>query len=349
MTENDVSALRLSDFRPRPMLRQKRHEVARAAVRCIDIHSHLGRWLTEGWAATDVETMIHVMDDCNVDTIINLDGNTRELDANIERLDRAAPGRFLTFFQPDWSTCGEPGWADRVARSITWAAARGAAGIKIWKDLGLRVRDEDGKLISPDDTRLAPMWEAIAEAGLPVLIHTADLAAFFEPLDGTNERIDMLLAHPDWRFADEQFPRLESLLNALEVVIAGNPSITFIGAHVGCYSEDLAWVSRMLDDHPNFNVDIAARIDELGRQPRATIRLIRRHPTRVLFGTDGIPPTAAQYRTYFRFLETEDEYFSTSDHDTGARWCISGLGLSGDILAAVYRDNAMRLVPALRT
>lgn len=322
----------------------------RFPVPAVDIHNHLGRWRTGKWSAPDVGLVIAVMDDCGVGTVVNLDGCWGgELDANLERYDHAHPGRFVTFARLDWSDCAIPGWAARLAASVRDSARRGAAGFKVWKDVGLRVRDEDGHLVLLDDPRLAPVWEAVEEAGLPVLVHTADPVAFFHPLDARNERLEELLAHPDWRYHNDAFPSFERLLDALEKTVASHPRITFIGAHVGCHSEDLAWVSAMLRAYPHFNVDIADRIAELGRQPRAARRLILDHPSRVLLGTDVFPPQRDVYATYARFLTTDDEHFpySSSDPPPTGRWAISALDLPAELVAAVVRDNARSLVPAI--
>ena len=106
----------------------------------------------------------------------------------------------------------------------------------------------------------------------------------------------------------------------------------------------------MLDTYPNLTIDIAARIAELGRQPRGTRALILRHPDRVLFATDLIPPERETYEIYFRFLKTDDEYFDYSPCDpppTG-RWCISALDLPAEVLRLVYSGNAQTLIPGLR-
>jgi predicted TIM-barrel fold metal-dependent hydrolase len=297
-----------------------------------------------------VEDLLASMDELQVSGIVNLDGGwTDELEANLDRYDRAHPGRFATFCRLDWSETGRAGWGERLAASVRDSAARGAVGLKLWKDIGLRLRDERGELFFLDDPRLAPVWAAVAEAGLPVLVHIADPLAFFSPLDPSNERIEELLAHPDWHFHGPQFPSFERLLDSLEHCVAANPGVNFIGAHVGCYAEDLSWVDRMLVAYPNFNVDISARIAELGRQPRAARRLMLKHPDRVLFGTDVFPPTVQAYQTYLRFLSTDDEYFPYSEENppgTG-RWMISGVDLPDEVLAQVLAGNARRLVPAL--
>jgi predicted TIM-barrel fold metal-dependent hydrolase len=203
--------------------------------------------------------------------------------------------------------------------------------------------------VLPDDRRLAPLWEAAAELGVPVFIHTADPVAFFDPVDERNERLEQLLAHPEWSFADPSFPRFERLIEALEGLVAAQPDTTFVGVHAGGYAEDPVWVGRMLDAYPNLHVDVAARVAELGRQPRAVRELVVSHPDRVLFGIDEFPPAAESYAIYFRFLETGDEHFphSTEDVPLMGRWAISGLDLPDDVLRKVYAGNALRLVPGL--
>ena len=341
----------LGAYRPRSMLRLPEHRVDRARFPAVDAHNHLGRWLTEGWAVRDVPELLDLMDASNVAAIVNLDGLFLEaLERNLDRYDRAHPGRFATFCGLDWHETVEPGFGERLARYVIGSAAAGAKGLKVWKELGLHVSDDEMRPLMPGDPRLAPVWAACAEARIPVLIHTADPMAFFEPLDETNERLEELLERPDWWFGDrERFPPFERLIDALEGLVAANPRTVFIGAHVGGAAEDLARVARMLDTYPNFHIDIAARIAELGRQPQAAKALIERHPDRVLFGTDWFPPDPEVYAIHFRFLETEDESFLYSPDDVPAqgRWAICGLGLSEDVLRAVYEDNARRLIPGL--
>jgi predicted TIM-barrel fold metal-dependent hydrolase len=342
-----ISDIRLRDFAPRAELVRTLSEVPRPAAGIVDIHNHLGRWHTGSWRVDDVEALVDLMDGAGVETIVNLDGCwTDELEANLDRYDRAHPGRFVTFARLDWTDCAEPGWPDRLAASLRDSIRRGARGLKVWKDVGLRVRDERGELLFLDDERLRDVWAVAAEAGVPVLVHTADPVAFFKPLDHTNERLEELVARPDWHFAGDEFPPLDRLLDALAAMVEANPSTTFIGAHVGCVAEDLDRVERLLDRCDNFFVDMAARIAELGRQPRRTARLIRNHPDRVLLGTDCAPPSPADYARYVRFLETEDEAFDYSDEPTPptGRWTISGLGLPPELAAGVEGDNARRLL-----
>jgi predicted TIM-barrel fold metal-dependent hydrolase len=344
-----LSDLPLREYLPRSRLQVPEHHVAGAAVAAVDAHAHLGRWRTGGrWAVADLAVLLDLMDACNVAAVVNMDGCWGdELEANLDRYDRRHPGRFATFCHVDWAALAGPRPQARLVASLERSVSTGACGLKVWKDLGLHVRDGDGRLVLPDDRRLDPLWDKATELGVPVAIHTADPVAFFDPLDRHNERLEELLAHPEWRFAAPGFPPFARLVEALEATVAAHPATTFIGAHAGCYAENLAWVSRMLDAYPNFHIDISARIAELGRQPRAMAALVRAHPDRVLFGSDRIPPDRRTYEIYFRFLETADEHFpyAAQEPPPYGRWAISGVELPAEVLAAVYAGNSRRLLP----
>ena len=288
--------------------------------------------------------------------IVNLDGQWGDtLRAEIARYVEPYPGRFVVFASVDYDNwAADPQFGETEARRLRESAAAGARGLKIWKVLGLRARDAQGRLIPIDDPRLDPLWATAGELGLPVMIHVADPVAFFQPLDRHNERWEELHAHPDWHFFptrprghldDPGFPSFAELMEQFANLLLRHPATTFIGAHVGCNAEDLDWVGRMLDACPNFYVDIAARLAELGRKPYSTRDFFLRYQDRILFGTDA-PADAGMYRLHYRFLETRDEYFpyGIGDRPGQGRWRIYGLGLPDDVLRKVYLDNARRVI-----
>jgi predicted TIM-barrel fold metal-dependent hydrolase len=342
--------LPLREYRPVPMVSRQLSELPpRPPAPMVDAHNHLGRWLTGEWTVPDVGELLAMMDELGIEAVVNLDGMWGdELDANLDRYDRAHPGRFATYAQWDrrWFELGA--W-DELAAQLADAFDRGAKGLKVWKDLGLHLRDDKGDLVLPDDPRLDPTWDAVAAARVPVTIHVADPVAFFQPLDARNERLEELLVNPDWWFGDrDRFPPFERIVESLEALIGRRSDVTWIGAHVLCNAEDTAWVARMLDAYPNAYADVAARIAELGRVPRAASQLIATHPDRFLLGTDAFPPEPAVFEVHRRFLETADEHFAyDADPDeppSQGRWTISGLDLPEDVLAAVYSGNARRLI-----
>jgi predicted TIM-barrel fold metal-dependent hydrolase len=353
MTETDwdeLDALPLKSWTPQSQLSVPVTSVPRSAVPSVDIHNHLGRWLNDGeWMYEDVSRLIAVMDESNVQTVVNLDGMWGdELSENIERYDAAYPGRFATFCQLDWVRLAEPDGADQLIASLDDSKRRGARGVKVWKNLGLSVRDSDGALILPDDPRVIRVLEHAGRLGLPVLIHVADPKAFFAPLDENNERLDELRGQRDWWFGDtDVYPTFDRLVDGLASLVVATPGTTYIGAHVGCVGEDLDWVERLFELAPNFHVDIGGRMAEIGRQPRRFAALVRRYPKRVLFGTDIYPVSAEAYALYFRFLETEDEAFEYAPDEPippQGRWAVSALGLDASALAAIYADNARRIL-----
>jgi predicted TIM-barrel fold metal-dependent hydrolase len=334
-----------ADFTPRSELVVPQRQVPRAKYPAIDAHNHLPMFYLE-MDNVGVGELVREMDFLNVRAMVNLSGGTGdELKRSMEKLDVAYAGRFATFCNVDWAAMGEPGWTERATAALEADLRAGARGLKIFKELGLRVRDTHGQLVMPDDERLAPLWDKAGELGAPVLIHVADPVAFFRPLDRLNERWDELHRHPDWHFYGPEFPSFEELIASLYRLIEAHPRTNFITAHVGCYPENLGFVSQMMDRYPNFHTDISARIAELGRAPYSAREWFIKYADRILFGTDA-RPTMAMYQTHFRFLETADEHF---DYAPGAaippqgRWKIYGVYLPDDVLRKVYHENAVRL------
>ncbi|WP_147041037.1 amidohydrolase family protein [Microbacterium aerolatum] len=346
-----IDELKLRDWTPKSRLHAQETDVPLPHTPCIDVHNHLGRWLSADgdWIIPDVGELLRTMDARRVEAIVNLDGMWgEELDANLERYDRAHPERFHTFCQLDWSLLTQADGGRLLVENLEDSARRGARGVKIWKTLGLSVRDSGDHLVAPDDPRVVEVVRRAGELGLPVLIHTADPIAFFDPLDAENERLDELRGAPDWWFGDtDRHPSFDALLDAHARLVLACPETDIIGAHVGCAAEDLDRVSVLLDAAPRYHVDIAGRLAELGRQPRRFARLVAQHPDRVLFGTDIYPAEDEQYRLHFRFLESADESFEYAPGEPippQGRWTISAAALDPVLLPALYRDNARRVL-----
>lgn len=314
----------------------------------VDGHNHLSNESGTGWDTKPIGQLLDRLDEAGIVQYIDLDGGWGEdiLNRHLDHFKQPAPDRFKICGGVEWAKWADLGDAfpDCAARRLSVQKERGAEGLKIWKPLGLSVRDQHGVLVKVDDVRLSPIWQAAGELGLPITIHIADPVAFFDPIDETNERWEELGEHPDWAFTSPPFPPFLEIVNGLANIVARHPQTTFIGAHVGCYAENLQWVGELMDRCPNFYVDISARIAELGRQPYTARRFCLQHADRILFGTD-MGPDLDIYRVYYRFLETADEYFpyhTTPLPDQG-RWNIYGLYLPDEVLAQVYQQNAQRV------
>ena len=339
----------LEEFRPRPTLVRRVTAIEKPRFPVIDAHNHLGDEFGGGWIHRPLSELLDVLDKAGVIAYVDLDGGWGEavLQAHLEKLKPGAPERFRVFGGVDWSAWPEKGdgFGEWAAGRLRLQSAWGAEGLKVWKPFGLQVRDHLGQLVKVDDPRLDPIWATAGELSLPVIIHVGDPVAFFEPLDEQNERWEELQAHPDWRFPSPPFPSFMSIMDGLANLVARYPSTTFIGAHVGCYAENLGWVSALMERCPNFYVDISARLGELGRQPYTARRFFLEHPDRILFGSD-FGPDLETYRLMYRFLETDDEYFNYNVPEVPlqGRWYVCGLYLPDEVLEKVYLGNAERVI-----
>ncbi|HTW78097.1 MAG TPA: amidohydrolase family protein [Terracidiphilus sp.] len=359
--------LDLSEFEPQSMLAVKQTNVERSRFPVIDIHAHMsfsnhvvnGVHLgAERQYLASPEELLPVMDRKNILMLNNLTaGFGSGLDEAISRYDKAYPGRFCAFTEPWFSRFLEPDYPRIQAEAMEQARRSGARGLKILKTLGLFLREgiTTGNLVQIDDPRFDSMWEACANLDMPVAMHVSDPAAFFKPTDRFNERFEELNHHPDWSFYGQGFPANNELLDARDRVMARHSRTQFIALHVGNFAEDLNHVASRLDRFPNMSVDVAARVGELGRQPRAARAFFEKYQDRILFGTDAIPHANDYpqqlfcdrlYEIYYRFLETDDESFDYAPAriPPQGRWQISGIDLPDSILKKVYYENAARLL-----
>ncbi|MBA3440123.1 MAG: amidohydrolase family protein [Pyrinomonadaceae bacterium] len=356
------TSLALEDYEPKSMLHVPETKVARARFPVIDFHTHLS-WSARRnqgerarFNATPGEALA-VMDRKNIRTMVNLTGGYGPvLEENIGYWHKPLPNRFIVFTEPWFNKITEPRYPKFQADQIARAREVGARGLKVTKALGLYLREgvTSGSLIKVDDRRFDPMWEAAGAHKMPVAIHTSDPEAFFLPIDRFNERFEELNAHPDWSFHGKDFPSNRDVQEARNRIMARHPRTQFVVLHVGD-AEDLGYVSECMDRYPNMHVEIGARIGELGRQPRAARKFFDKYQDRILFGTDAVPKgfetpqqvfVDALYEIYYRFLETEDEYFdyAPAPKPPQGRWRIYGIGLPETILRKVYYENAVRLL-----
>ena len=350
--------LLLKYFRPRPTLKVASHQLTRARFPVVDVHTHFRykrRNLRDG-----LDAYVDLMDRHNIAICASLDGKLGEDFAEHRaELWKQHRDRFVIFVNIDFQgsgakedpaswDCQRPDFARRVSQQLSQARKQGASGLKLFKQFGLGYRNPDGSLIAIDDLRWDAIWKACGELGLPVLLHVADPAAFFDPIDETNERWEELHRHPEWSFPNNKFPTREQLLAARNRVIARHPNTKFIGAHMANNPEDLATVAQWLEAYPNLYVEIASRIGELGRQPYTARKFFLEYADRILFGTDG-PWPETRVSLYWRFLETFDEYFPYSEKPFPPQgfWRIYGIGLPDAVARKIYSENAARIIPGV--
>ncbi|HSM35768.1 MAG TPA: amidohydrolase family protein [Longimicrobiales bacterium] len=338
----EFEAPSIVDYRPESTLVTEEHLVPRARFPAVDFHGHPRRFSTPEALAE----LGAALDELNVRVIVaanNVSGDElREAVAAI----RASPmrDRVRVMAGIDFDDVG-PGWAARAVAQLEADARAGAVAIgEISKRLGLGYTKADGSRLRIDDPDLDPVWEAAARLDLPVFIHTADPAEFFEEFDYTNERWLEQALFPNRRYPQDEYPSFEQLIEERDNLFRRHPNTTFVTAHLGWQANDLGALGRLLDELPNVHTEIGAVLYDIGRQPRTAHDFLVRYQDRILFGKDSFQPV--EYPYYWRVLETADEYFDYY-RDYHAFWKLYGIDLPDDVLRKLYYGNAVRLMPGM--
>jgi predicted TIM-barrel fold metal-dependent hydrolase len=330
------------------------HVLTHAKFPFIDVHNH-----QPDMPSQNLTQLLKDMDGLNMQAMVNLSGRGYSFGSggfdvngadyfqramNNVRITPTAKGRLIVFTNIQFSKFGEPGWTENAVRELEQDVKAGAGGLKIYKNLGFSVKDRNGKIIAIDDPRLDPIWEKCGELKIPVLIHSADPKPFWDKLDEHNERWLELTTIPSRKRGDTDPAPWDSLITEQHRVFKKHSHTIFIAAHFGWYPNDLATLGKLLDEMPNVYTEFGAVIAELGRQPRMARKFFEKYQDRILFGKDSWEPS--EYKTYFRVLETEDEYFPYHKK-YHAFWRMYGMGLPDNILKKIYYKNALKIIPGI--
>ncbi|WP_394363982.1 amidohydrolase family protein [Algoriphagus ratkowskyi] len=337
------------EYNPPSTLKVPEHPLKRAKFPFVDIHSHQG-----GVNKEKIDLLISEMDEINMGVLVNLSGrgfgrgdsNSQQdyINGMIKEFSTHAPGRFMVFTNLNFAGFGDENWTRIAVKELEEDVAAGASGLKIFKSLGLSVTDINGKRVPVNHPALDAVWAKAGELGIPVIIHSADPAQFWDPMDANNERWLELKINPNRRRGDDNPAPFEQIMAEQHDIFAKHPETTFINAHMGWMANDLDAASAHLEKYPNVNFGIGAVIAEFGRQPRRAKEFFEKYQDRVLFGKDAY--NKEEFYTYFRVLETEDEYFPYYKK-YHAYWSMYGLGLSDEVLKKLYYKNALRIVPGM--
>jgi predicted TIM-barrel fold metal-dependent hydrolase len=329
------------EYEPTSTLVVTEHLLYSAKYSFIDIHSH-----QPYMADQDLTELIESMDSLNMRIMVNLSGRWgKQLKRMVDNIERnGLSNRFIVFTNIDFSGFGMDGWTEAWVEQIKMDHTNGAKGLKIFKELGMTHKDETGKRIRINDPRLDAIWEVCGELGMPVLIHSGAPPAFWEAMDQKNERWLEMYLHKDRRYSNSNPAPWEQIIAEQHDMFSKHPNTIFINAHFGWFGNDLRKLSQILDELPNMYIEFGAVIAELGRQPRSAQKFFEKYQDRILFGKDSWVPS--EYMTYFRILETQDEYFPYHKK-YHAFWPMYGIGLTDQILKKIYYKNALKLIPSM--
>jgi uncharacterized protein len=336
-----AQTLSIEEYTPKSTLIVPQHPVPRAKYPVIDVHSHHR-------ANTTPERLAQIMkemDELNLRMLVNLSGGSGDrLRQAVDSFSKREPKRFAVFANLNFDGIDDPEWGKKAAAQLEQDVRYGAVGLKFFKNFGMSEKYRDGRRMPVDDRALDPVWQACARLKIPVLIHVGEPAPFFEPHDRFNERWLELKIHPSRARPPSEFPSFEQLTAERDNMVAKNPNVNFIIAHLGWHGNDLARLGRLFDKYPNFYTEVAAVLAELGRQPFTAREWFIKYQDRVLFGKDTY--RASEFPYYWRVFETRDEYFDYY-RNYHAHWKLYGLDLPDDVLKKVYYKNALKLIPGI--
>jgi uncharacterized protein len=347
----------LEDYNPRSTLVVPVHLIKKAKYPFVDVHNH--QWNMPDQNLTD---LLKDMDSLNMRVMVNLSGRSFDIfydnysgetmhTAGLEKLNRSlinvktnAPGRILIFTNIDFSGIDNPDWTKNTVLQLEKDVKNGASGLKIYKELGLEIKDKNGKRLHVDDPRFDAVWEKCGELKIPVLIHTGEPSPFFDKQDNTNERWLELKTHPDRARPSSAYPSWKEVMSEQHNIFSRHKNTIFIAAHFGWLANNLAALGTLLDTLPNVYTEFAAVLEEIGREPVTARKFFIKYQDRILFGKDTW--SVDEYGFYFRMLETDDEYFPPL-RKYHAFWNMYGLGLPDDVLKKIYYKNALRIFPQI--
>jgi len=335
-----LQVMDIEEYEPVSTLKVQEHLLTRAKFPFIDVHNHQFTMPVQ-----NLDKLVKDMDELNMAVMVNLSGfRGKYLEWSLDNVNEKYSDRFALFMNIDFEQLDDEGWPNETLSMMEESVEMGVKGLKVYKNLGLTETDNEGNRIKVDDPRLDPIWAKCGDLGIPVLIHTGEPAAFWLPKDKHNERWLELKQYPG-RYKDpEKNPSFEEVMGEQHNVFRKHPKTKFIAAHLGWFGNDLARLGKLLDEMPNVYTELGAVLAELGRQPITARAWLINYQDRVLMGKDIY--NKEEYYTYFRVLETSDEYFDYY-RKRHAHWKMYGLALPDSVLQKIYYKNALHVVPGI--
>ena len=335
-----LNVMDVEEYDPVSTLVVPEHTLTRSKFPFIDVHNH--QWIMP---IQDLEDLVMEMDSLNMGVMVNLSGfRGKILEWSLDNVAENYPERFAVFLNLNFENLDDSGWPEEPLMMLEEGVKQGVKGLKVYKELGLSEQDNNGNRIPVNDPRLDPIWAKCGELGIPVLIHSGEPNSFWKPKDKFNERWLELKQYPRRYRNPENLPSFDSVMAEQHAVFRKHPNTKFINAHLGWYGNDLKKLGELMDEFPNMYTEIGAVLAELGRQPKAARAFFIAYQDRILFGKDTYK--MEEYYTYFRVLETEDEYFDYY-RKRHANWKMYGLGLPDSVLRKVYYKNALNVIPGI--
>jgi len=322
-----------------------------AAMQPVDTHVHAFK-SDPAFADLMARLRLRVLDICVADT----QGIYGALAAQLARAKAfvgASPGhaKLCVTFNP--FTFQHKDFAQHTVKQLHQEFSDGAVAVKIWKNIGMELKTPDGRYVMPDDPAFAPIYREIAAENKTLVAHVAEPSSCWEPPNPDSPDYDYYKENPEWyMYLHPDHPRKEAILAARDHLLAENPKLRVVGAHLGSMETDVDEIAKRFDRYPNFAVDTAARMEYLMLAPREKVRnFLIQYQDRVVYGTDleflanETTPDALKdwqdtYARDWKFLAT-DQTLQLRGRE------IQGLKLPEPVLRRIYHDNAVHWISGI--
>jgi predicted TIM-barrel fold metal-dependent hydrolase len=316
----------------------------------IDTHVHIHREApalvaalkASNWRALDI-----VVCPSSGDEAIDLDAKLLAT-RNVQRDSRGALLWASTFDAREFE---HPGFFKRTINRLRRSFEEGAAAVKIWKNIGMSIKSRTGAYLLPDNPALLPIYESIQKAGKTLVAHLAEPNGAWMPLDAGNPELEYYSKNPQWHMLGRSgAPTKDDILTARDRVLARFPKLRVVGCHLGSNEDDLNQLAMRLQRYPNFAVDTAARVRYFARGDRDQVReFLTRFQDRILYATDfslrgGDPAIAA--RSLRAAHDRDWEFFARANRLDYVGQPAHGLDLPANVVRKIFRENALRWIPA---
>ena len=323
-----------------------------ASLDPIDAHTHISQ-TGPAFVAMLQRLHIHVLDILYVDDTTPYRASMEPQKQDALKFIHSSSGhaQLCTTFDP--FQLSAPNFSAHAIAGLNEDFEHGAVAAKIWKNIGMEIKDGSGRYLMPDDPRLQPIYRDIAAHHKTLITHSAEVDDAWDAGHREPSSAKYFAENPFWDMSGKPgAPDKKSVLQARDHLLAMNPDLRVIGAHFGCMEGNLDELASRLDSYPNFAVDTAARVRRLVLQPREKVRsFILKYQDRILYGTDlhfyAANTDQEISQLWERQYARDWRYFSTDDTFEYEGHQVEGLSLPRPVLQKLYHDNAVRWIPGI--
>ncbi len=323
-----------------------------AAIEPIDTHAHVRRSDPAFNAMLD-RLNLHLLD-----IILVSDQNPEERNLDTERsaalgFINSSGGRAVLCTSIDPYKMYDAGFAAAAIRGLDRDFSQGAIAVKIWKNIGMQIKDAKGHYVLPDDPAFVPIYKDIAAHNKTLVAHVADPDSAWAPPDPSSPDYSYYQENPFWYMYGKPDPASkQQILKARDHILEQNPGLRVVGAHLGSMESDFPLLAQHLDRYPNFAVDMAARMAYLAKLPRAdAIAFIMKYQDRLIYGTDlsfGANDDVQKRISYWERTYARDwAFLATTETVNVEGTTAKGLALPEDLLRKILHDNAVHWFPGI--